>query len=196
MENKVKNNTNTIIEQYENVDNNQLTFEFYNSKLKKKFLLTARKSASGKHILTIYDPDADMFKVGEILYTIHKNNKVFLVAVEIDANYQQSGLGRLLFDIASTHGDIFDATKIYGEAAPINNIRGVTETKEDPYRDEVQALHTIYQKLGCIFEPKSHLFSHRWKSGEKIKQASPIVETVAYSLANKEGFSKEPNQPQ
>ena len=165
---------------------------FKNKKLDKQFVLIA---VNGIHQrIAIFDALAEMKKVATILYS-NRGNKTFVSSFEVNENYQQNGLGRLLFEIALTHADILDITMLYGDAEPINNIKGISNNENSTFEEEQQAIISIYKKLGCTVNPIDNRFVQKWKSGEKIKQASMLVSKVAYMLAEKDGYFKDQTQP-
>ena len=190
----MENSLNEIIEQIECVSPDQTAIEFQNKNFDKPFLLMAIKGSH--HKLLIYDETLDMTQIAEILYAI-RGHKVYISSFEVNEDYQQNGIGRLLFNIAATHGDIENATFIYGDADPINNIKGVSDKEGVTFEDEQQTIFKIYQKLGCIVNPETHGFYQVWKYGDKLKHADPFVKNIATILAEKDGFSlTEQNQPQ
>ena len=190
----MENLENKNIEIIESVFPNQITIKFTHNNFDRPFLLIAIKGSHQK--LLIYDELFNMTKVGEILYAI-RGHKVYISSFEVNEDYQQNGIGRLLFNLAATHGDIENATFIYGDADPINNIKGVSGQEGVTFEDEQQAIFKIYQKLGCTVNPETHGFYQVWKLGEKTKQASPLVLEIANILAEKDGFSlTDQNQPQ
>ncbi len=186
-------NLNEFIERIDHVSPDQTSVIFKNHKLNQHFVLMSIKGSHNK--IMILNPEDDFCDIATILYTA-RGNKTFISSFEVNEDYQQNGLGRLLFDIALTHADILGITNVYGDADPINNIKGVSNQEGITFEDEQQAIIKIYQKLGCTFEPESHRFYQEWKSGEKIKQANPLVLTVSNILAEKDGFAPGQNQPE
>ena len=189
----MKENMNEFIEEIECVSPDQTAILFKNQKLDKQLVLIA---VNGIHQrIAIFDALAEMKEVATIIYS-NRRNKTFISSFEVDENYQQNGIGRLLFEIALTHADILDITMLYGDAEPINNIKDVSNIEGKTFEDEQNTLIKIYQKLGCTINPIDNRFVQKWKSGEKIKQASSLVSKVAYLLAEKDVYSKDQNQPQ
>ena len=186
-------NLNEFIERLEHVSPDQTSVLFKNHKLNKYFLLMSIKGSHDK--LMIFDPEDDMFNIATLLYTA-RGNKAYISSFEVHEEYQQNGFGRLMFEIALTHADILGITHVYGDVDPINNIKGVSGIEGVTFQDEQNALIKIYQKLGCSFDQNTERFYQKWKSGEKIKQANPLVLEVANIIAEKDGFSKDQNQPQ
>ncbi len=185
-------NLNEFFEHLESVLPDQTTIVFKNHKLNQTFVLMAIKGSHNK--IMILDPSDDMSDIATLLYTA-RGHKTFISSFEVNENYQQCGLGRLLFEIALTHSDILGITTVYGDADPINNIKGVSGEPGISFEDERTAIKTIYQKLGCKIKNDDRFYQD-WKKGEKIKQACPLVLKTAYLLAEKDGFIKDQNQPQ
>lgn len=151
----MKNFKNEIIEQINCITPDQTAIEFQNKNFDRSFLLMAIKGF--RYRLLIFDETSDMTQIAELLYSV-RGNKIYISSFEVNENYQQNGLGRMLFEIAMTHGDILGATRIYGDADPINNIKGVSDNENATFEDEQQAIFTIYQKLGCTINPETHGF--------------------------------------
>ena len=107
----MKNDINIFIDQIESVSPDQTAVIFKNQNLQRQFMLVAVKGIHNK--IMLFDELNDMFEVATILYSVH-GKKIYLSSFEVDENYQQNGLGRLLFETAATHGDILGATEIYG----------------------------------------------------------------------------------
>jgi hypothetical protein len=53
----------------------------------------------------------------------------------------------------------------------------------------------IYKKLGCTFPNGDNRFTQEWESGKKIEKADATIESLAYKLAERDGFQK-PKQMQ
>lgn len=189
----MNNDLNIFIDKVLCVSPKQTVVVFKNQKLQQQFILMAIKGIHNK--IMLIDELNNMFEFATILYSIH-GKKIYLSSFEVNENYQQNGFGRLLFETAIAHGDILGATEIYGEASPINNIKGVSDAENSTFEDEEKAIFTIYEKLGCKINPLNHNFYKKWTSGKKIQQASSFVEKVAYMLAKKDGFSREQHQPE
>lgn len=188
----MKKNFNEFIERLDHISNDQTAILFKNSKLNQNFIIMSVKGSHNK--IMILNPIDNMNDIATILYTA-RGHKTFISSFEVNENYQQCGLGRLLFDIALTHSDILGITTVYGDADPINNIKGVSRKPGVSFDDERTAIKNIYQKLGCRIENDDRFYQD-WKEGEKIKQASPLVLETAYLIAEKDGFIKDQNQPQ
>lgn len=186
-------NLNEFIERLESVSPDQTSVLFKNHKLNQHFLIMSIKGSHNK--IMILNPEDDFCDIATLLYTA-RGNKAYVSSIEVNEDYQQNGFGRLLFEIALTHADILGITLVYGDVDPINNIKGVSNIEGKTFEDEQNALIKIYQKLGCTYNETTNRFHQKWKSGEKIKQANPLVLKIANILAEKDGFSPVQNQPQ
>ena len=67
------------------------------------------------------------------------------------SEFQQNGIGRLLFEIAIAHGNKMGANSLYGYASPTSSIKGVSNNEGTSYDKEQMALIDIYSHLGCEF---------------------------------------------
>ena len=187
-------NLNEFIEHIESVSPDQTSVLFKNHKLNQCFLIMSIKGSHNK--IMILNPEDDFCDIATILYAI-RGNKTYIASIEVNEDYQQNGFGRLLFEIALAHTDLCGLTLAYGDVDPINSIKGVSNVEGTTYEDEKTALIAIYQKLGCTYNETTNRFHQKWKSGEKIKHANPLVLKIANILAEKDGFSlTDQNQPQ
>lgn len=190
----MEKSVNEFIEVLTTVSPDQTSVIFKNHKLNQHFLIMSIKGSQNK--ITILDPENDFCDIATILYTAC-GNKAYISSFEVNENYQQNGFGKLLFEIALTHADILGIKLAYGDVDPINTIKGISNVEGYTFEDEYNALITIYQKLNCKYDQNTNRFYQKWNTGEKIKQASPLVLNIATLLAEKNGFGlTEQNQPQ
>ena len=138
-------------------------------KLNQPILIVFFKRAANK--IKIFDAVNGIDAIAEITYTQHKH-KVFISSYEVISEYQQNGLGKLLFNLALAHSDYNGITSVYGHATPINEVKGISSTDKDSYDKIQQVLYKIYEKLGCEFDfyGENNTFSQEWKSGDKFKK--------------------------
>ena len=137
--------------------------------------------------LRVYNSNSlnEEVKVAEIRYRIGEDS-VYISSFNVDEKYQQMGIGRTIFEFAMAHGDAKGATKVYGTASPTDPIKGVSdEFDESNYEKEVEALKTIYGKLGCVFIDSEN-FVRKWHHGELFDK----IEDWAKSMIGK-AISKE-----
>lgn len=189
----MNNDLNIFIDKVVCVSPKQTVVVFKNQKLQQQFILMAIKGIHNK--IMLIDELNNMFEFATILYSIH-GKKIYLSSFEVNENYQQNGFGRLLFEIAIAHGDILDATEIYGEASPINNIKGVSDAENSTFEDEEKAIFTIYEKLGCKINPLNHNFYNKWTSGKKFNKPLRLLKKLHICLPKKTVFQEKQHQPE
>ena len=139
------------------------------SKLNQPILIVFCRMSANK--IKIFDAINGIDPIGEIVYTLHKH-RAFISSYEVLSEYQQKGLGKLLFTLALAHADYNGITSIYGHATPINEVNGIDSQDENAYEEIQNILYTIYEKLGCEFDfyGDNNTFSQTWMSGEKFKK--------------------------
>jgi hypothetical protein len=162
------------------------------------FMLVSTNNMKQK--IMLFDGNNGLNRFAEISYSKPQKG-IILATFEVDENYQQQGFGKFLFNLASTHADVLGSTYHAGTAHPTAPIKGVSKPSDHIFDDETfdkeqKTINSIYQKLGCTFENENDtFFEQHWKSGDKIKNASPLVQDLAYQIAETYGFTPQ-NQMQ
>ena len=145
-----------------------------NNKLNKMLLVAVKPLDSSK--IMVFCEDYGQLPVAEMSYTVN-NQGVYLSHFVVIPKFQQYGIGRLMWNIALTHGDKLNKTCIYGMVGPTDDIRGVSDAPNTSFKIEQDALKNIYVKLGCQIDDDN--FFKRWKPGEILKNTNkPIVDLV------------------
>ena len=167
-------------------------------KFKTPFMLVSTNNMKQK--IMLFDGNNGLNRFAEISYSRPKKG-IVLATFEVDENHQQQGFGRFLFNLATSHADILGSTYLTGTAHPTATIKGVSKPTnsaldEEAFNKEQETINEIYKKLGCTFDNENNtFFEQHWKSGDKIKNASPLVQDLAYQIAETYGFAP-PNQMQ
>lgn len=157
----------------------------------KPLLVVAIKGS--KHKIMVYDSPDISKEIAQISYT-NMGGDMHISSFEVNEQHQQKGLGKFLFNLASTHADITGTTRLYGQANPTNAIKGVSNVEGKSFRHEQLAVVLVYKSLGCTFKADNN-FEQIWKSGEKIEKSNNLIQNLAYKIAEQDGFSK-PKQMQ
>lgn len=136
-------------------------------KLNESILIVFFKNSANK--IKLFCEGSWMDPIAEITYTQHKG-RVFISSYEVLEEYQQKGLGRLLFNLALAHADYNGITSLYGHATPINSVQGINNEEEGAYEKIQEVLYKIYEKLGCKFDfyGDNNTFSQEWKNGDRF----------------------------
>lgn len=157
----------------------------------KPLLVVAIKGS--KHKIMIYDSPDIAKEIAEISYSNNKKD-MFLSTFEVNEQYQQKGLGRFLFNLAVAHVDSTGTSRLYGQANPTNNIKGVSNVEGKTFNHEKQAIIEVYKKLGCHVGFDGN-FEQTWKPGEKIKNANELIIYLAQKISSQSEFES-PKQMQ
>jgi len=119
-------------------------------------------------IVRVYDESKGLDEIAEIRYNFNENS-IYISSFNVSEEYQQNGIGRMIFEYALAHGDAMGANRVYGTASPTDPFKGISSKDESEYTydKEVEALKTIYKKFGCrfiddenfvkVWEPKSQI---------------------------------------
>ena len=138
------------------------TIEVLNKKLQKNLIVAMKKQPRGK--IMVFDNARGFFEVATILYNINSRG-VYLSEFMVNEDYQQCGVGRMIFNLAMAHGDKCGKILIYGVADPTDPIKDVSEKGD--YNLEVKTIRDIYKKLGCTIENENE-FKRVWNEGEIV----------------------------
>lgn len=188
----MENKLDRIENELKKFNPNLISLKVQNKKLNKPLLLVASKTSKNK--IMLFEESMGSNQIAEISYS-KNGNSMFISSFEVNENFQQNGLGRFLFDLASAHLDLLGVTKLYGEANPTNNIKGTSSNENVTFEEEQAKIIEIYKKLGCKFPNSDNRFTQEWESGKKIEKADATIESLAYKLAERDGFQK-PKQMQ
>ena len=175
-----------------------LCVEVNDKSFKKPFLMVSTNNMKQK--IMLFDGNNDLNRFAEISYS-RPGKGMVLATFEVDEAHQQQGFGKFLFELATAHADILGCTHLAGSAHPTAPIKGITRSAEriydeERFKQEQDTLVQIYQKLGCTFTSDNDtFFEQHWQSGDKIKNASPLIHELAYQIAETYGFAP-PNQMQ
>ena len=184
------NNFEKMIKEIKSYNSDAVCVVVDDQQFDKKFLLV---STSGiKHKIMLFDGKHGLNEFAEITYS-RPIKGIVLASFKVDENNQQKGYGRFLFELATTHADVLGCTHLAGTANPIAPIKDISHQNENHFEQEQNTLIEIYKKLGCQFSGEDNFFQQRWTSGDKIKNASPLVLELAQKMAEPYGYSP-PNQ--
>ncbi len=125
-----------------------ITLEIYNDKLRKPLLFVYLRKA--RHELQVYEADHGIQEIAKLGYSIQDRN-MYISDFLVEEEFQQNGIGGLLFKIAIAHGNKMGANSLYGYASPTSSIKGVSNNEGTSYDKEQMALIDIYSHLGCEF---------------------------------------------
>lgn len=154
--------------------------------MERPLLLSASKGASRK--IRIYNDTNGLNSIAVIRYSLN-GQRIYISDLEVNYDYQRRGIGKLLMELAITHGDILGANYIYGHAFPTAAIKGASELG---YKAEVDALIKFYQAAGCnikdLTNNSTKAFTQSWNNGDKIDNASLKVQIITESIAEHEAL--------
>jgi len=150
----------------------------YNRKLNKNFLLVFISGSKNK--LVVYDEEHGTNEIARILYVISGKNLV-VSELEVQEEFQQNGIAKLLFNIALAQADLQGATFAYGQIDPINNIKGVEPDNQVALKEK---LIEIYAKLGCIYNKENNNFEMTWNENEKLSGLDRQIKSFVYDITN------------
>lgn len=150
----------------------------YNRKLNKNFLLVFISGSINK--LVVYDEEHGTNEIARILYVIRGKNLV-VSELEVQEEFQQNGIAKLLFNIALAQADLQGATFAYGQVDPINNIKGIDA---DNQRELKEKLIEIYTKLGCFYNKENNCFEICLKENENISGLDSEIKKFVYLITN------------
>lgn len=160
----------------------------HSSTLDKDFLLTYTSGTHEK--IMLFDGKRGFNQIALIYYAI-KGTKIKITDFEVDIEYQNKGIGRFLFNLALALSDLQGKVFAYGDANPINEIKGIESVKNvDSYTQHIVKLFEIYQSLGCSFNQKEDInrFETSWKHGEKFNSLNETQQEIVINMLN---FNKE-----
>ena len=157
--------------------------EIHHKKLDKPLLISMRKGPKGQ--IFIFDKDNGDNEIACIQYTVNPRG-VYVSKFVTNEEYQQNGLGRLIFSLAMAHGDALGVQEIYGPIDPTDPIKGVSSEEEDSFDKEKQTLEKIYSSLGCKVEDGK--FSRIWKEKEILNNSSEEIKTFIEEVAGSENI--------
>ena len=167
---------------------NYIAMQIYNEKLDKNILYLYLKQS--KHILQVFDENYGVKEIARIDYVVNDKG-VYISDFVVEEDFQRNGIGKSLFNIAMAHGDAQGAKLVYGTAAPISGIYGVSN-EEDSFENEKKVLMQIYTKLGCKFDTQINLdnsesrFYQVWASGEKLSELNQQCKLFLNRMISKE----------
>lgn len=182
---------NNLIKQIKKYNPDALCIVVDDKQFNEPFLLVSTNSMKQK--IMLFDGNSDLDQFAEISYSRPTKGMV-LASFFVDEECQQQGYGKFLFNLACTHADVLGATHLAGSAHPTDPIKGVSNN-EDSFEKEQQTIIEIYKKLGCSFENDSTFFEQHWTNGDKLKNASPLIQELAYKIAETYGYAP-PSQMQ
>ena len=145
-------------------------------KLKKELLFVSTKP--NIYSLKVFDEFSGLDQVAEIRYSIN-GSSVYISSFVVNEEYQQKGIGKMLFEYALAHGDCMGASRIYGTASPTDPFKGVSskDDSEYTYDKEVITLKAIYKKLGCRFIDNEN-FMYTWEQNKKMDKVNPKIKNM------------------
>ena len=153
-----------------------VTQQIENSKLNKTLLIAVKKGS--KSNVLVFEEENGLNEIGSATFTINGRG-VYLSKFVVNENFQQNGIGRLMFNLAMACGDKMGRTCIYGEANPTDPIKGVSNQENNTFLKEQEKIRELYECLGCQLNGEN--FVRNWQSGKILKQSDKQV----ISLVNK-----------
>lgn len=120
-------------------------------------------------------------------------------------DYQGTGLGKFLYQLAQGHADKLGLKFSDGLICPIDNIKGVTKDDEDCTQQEFKFLALMYHALGNkIIEKNTYqcidlTFEDNWKHGQKIEkldenQKEFLEKMVEYEMKQNQKYLESKNK--
>ena len=192
MYNKSMEKLNYLIKQIKKYNPDALCVVVDDKSFKEPFLLVSTNNIKQK--IMLFDGNTDLEQFAEISYS-RPTKGMILATFEVDEEHQQQGFGRFLFNLACAQADILGCHHLAGTAHPTAPIKGVSSEEHDIFEQEQQVIIDIYKKLDCTFADDSTFFEQHWTNGDKIKNANPLTQELAYKIAETYGVSP-PNQMQ
>ena len=148
----------------------------FNQKLNKELLVCF--TTSSKSSIMVFDENSNINEIAKISYAIRGNN-VVVSSIEVNSDYQQNGIAKMLFNIALAHADFQLANNAFGDVDPINDIRGIDK---DNFEKHKETLIEIYKKLGCSYCEETNRFNISWEHGERIELLTEQEQQVFNSV--------------
>ncbi len=139
------------------------------------------------------DPNSVHDPVSVIRYDIN-NSKIHIQYFKTRYDYQGTGLGKFLYQLAQAHADKLGIKFSDGLICPVDDIKGVSKPNSPDYEKEYKFLTLMYHALGnkIVQRHESYgtllFFEDNWKTGQKIDKLNSdqkefLKEFTNYELA-------------
>lgn len=164
----------------------------YVDKAKRKFIVSfSINDLQTRNCQIILQDEKHPFDpVALIRYQIN-NNGIYIGYFKTRYDYQGTGLGKYIYQLAQAHADILKLPHSEGMICPVGKIKGVSNNKEDCTEKEYTFLTLMYHALGNKITKVEAgdidilTFSDKWKLGEKTaklnkEQLQFIKDVVKY----------------
>lgn len=146
----------------------------YVDKAKRKFIIsfTINDLQTRNCQIILQDEKHPLDPVALIRYQIN-NNGIYIGYFKTRYDYQGTGLGKYIYQLAQAHADILKLPYSEGLICPVGKIKGVSNSKENCTEKEFTFLTLMYHALGNKITKVEAgdidilTFSDKWKVGEK-----------------------------
>lgn len=173
-------------------DDKDISDIVYVDKAKRDFIIkfTVNNLDTRNCQISLIDEKRQKEPVAVIRYQIN-NNGIYIGYFITRYDYQGTGLGKYIYQLAQAHADMLKMPHSEGLICPVGKIKGVSNNKEDCTEKEYNFLVLMYHALGNKITKVDAgdidllTFNDNWKVGEKNsklnkEQLKFIKEAVKY----------------
>ena len=147
----------------------------YVDKAKRKFIVSfSIKDPQVRNCQIILQDEKHLLDpVALIKYQITPNG-IYIGHFKTRYDYQGTGLGKYLYQLAQAHADLLKTPSSEGMICPVGKIKGVSSDRENCTEKEYTFLTLMYHALGNTITKVNAgdidilTFTDKWKTGEKI----------------------------